>query len=175
MVGKAVQSELVEHGAAAILGFARRHAANFEPQHGVAERGPPRQQQILLKHVADILRLARHLAAMPADAPGIRRQQSTQGIEQRRLAAAGWPDNADDLALPERQAEIADNRHDAPADLVTFCNALHHQRRGWSACDDGRCMPSVSTDTDRGHLRLATAFSAKVLSMIWSNGMLPLA
>src|ERR1700730_7283911 len=107
MVGKTVKSQLVEHRVTAIPGFARRNAADLQPQHGVAERRPPWQQQILLQHIADILRLTGDLAAMPADTPGIRRQQSAQGVEQRCLAAAGGPDNADDLSLPERQAEVA--------------------------------------------------------------------
>ncbi len=166
MIGEAVESKLVEHGVAAVLGFARRNAADLQPQHGVAERRPPWQQQILLQHVADILRLTGDLAAMPADTPGIRRQQSAQGVEQRGLAAAGGPDNADDLSLPERQAEVANDRYDAAADLITLRNMLHHERRDWSTIRDCLGIPSVLTDAGSHHFRLATALSANVLSMI---------
>ena len=76
VIGETVEPQLIEHRAAAILSLARDNAADFKTQHHVAERRSPRQQQILLKHVADILRLAGDLAAVPADTSRIRRQQS---------------------------------------------------------------------------------------------------
>src|SRR5665647_2680089 len=112
---------------------------------------------------------------MPTDASGVRREQAAQGIEQRCFATAGWADNTDDLSLPERQAEIANNRYDGPADLIAFCNVLYDQRRDRTTSDCGLRILSVSTGARSHHFRLATAFSANELSMIWSNGMLPLA
>src|SRR5258706_9305118 len=112
---------------------------------------------------------------MHVDLSGIRRQQSAQSVEQRRLATAGRSDDADDLTLPERQVEVADHGHDFPADLIALCNVLHDQRRNRSAPHDCPGIASVLTDAGTRHLRLATALSANVLSMIWSNGMLPLA
>src|SRR6266481_3829998 len=173
MIGEAMQAKLVEHGAALVLGLGRRNATDLQYQHGVAERGAPRQQQILLQHIADILRLAEHLASMPADMPGVGRQQSAERVEQRRLSASGRTDDADDLAFPQSQAEVADDRHDLPVEVIALGDMLDHQRRLGDLCRRGFRLRRYSAAY--GHFRLATALSANELSMIWSNGMLPLA
>src|SRR5207244_3011589 len=43
VIGKAVKAQLVEHGAAAILGLGRSNAADLQSEHGIAARGPPGQ------------------------------------------------------------------------------------------------------------------------------------
>src|SRR5882757_4986993 len=112
MIGEAVEAELIQHCTAAIDRLTRRHSTNLEPEHHVVQGGSPRQQQILLKHVADVLRLAGYLLAVPANTPGIRREQSAQGIQQRGFSATRRTDDADDLAFVEGEAEITDDGHD---------------------------------------------------------------
>ena len=70
-------------------------------QQDVLTNGPPRQQPRLLKHRAD----PRHRRATPAERSlevGIETADDTQ---HRRLAAARWADQRNDLALAESEID----------------------------------------------------------------------
>ena len=118
VVGKAVQAELVEHGARALFRVAARHAPDLEAELHVGDRRAPGQQQVLLQHVAGFRRDAGEHRAVPPDLAGTRRKQPGEDIEQRRLPAAGGADDGDDLARLQLEADLADDRHGAPAVVV---------------------------------------------------------
>ena len=123
------------------------------------------EKEILLQHVADVLRLTDDLPAMPTDAPGIGRQQATERVEQCGLATAGGTDNADDLPLAQRQAQIGNHRDDLPVEVVAFGDMLDHEREGGAV--HGPSLSGLRVCGSVGdHFRLAIAFSANELSMI---------
>ena len=74
-------------------------AANLQAQHHVVDDGTPWQQQILLKHVADVPGGIVDPAACDLDMAARRLQQTGDGIEERGLAASRRSDNGERLAL----------------------------------------------------------------------------
>ena len=80
------------------------------PNLTLADRCAPGQQQILLKHVADIRgpNAARaELLAMPANLARVGRNEPADHVQERGLSAPRRSDNGDDLALAEHEAQIA--------------------------------------------------------------------
>jgi hypothetical protein len=72
----------------------------------VVDDRPPGEEQVLLEHVAD-------LAGRPDDRPAVeqrlaarRPDQPGDDVEDRRLPAAARPDDADELALLDVEADV---------------------------------------------------------------------
>ena len=80
-------------------------AAVAQDQADVVAHAQPRHQTRRLEHVADRRRLGRGLAGDANVALEIR-VQSADHFQQRRLAAARRPDDADELALRHRQPQF---------------------------------------------------------------------
>ena len=80
------------------LALILRHAFHFETERDVAKRGAPREQlSEILEYDAAIHTMAVDLLAADADFAGRRRQKAGDDVKQRGLAAAGWPDDADEF------------------------------------------------------------------------------
>src|ERR1700738_3880222 len=62
----------------------------------------------------------RHVVAMQAYQPARRRQESHQRLEQRGLAHAVMPENSDELAIVDREADPVEDRHAAVARTQTL-------------------------------------------------------
>ncbi len=103
---------------------AQRHTLDLHAEDDVVEHGAPRQQQILLQHVADAADRAGGVDAVDQHAAAGRLQQSGDDVEDRALAATGGSDQADEAALRNRQRdrrqrfEHAGRRLEAHADVV---------------------------------------------------------
>jgi hypothetical protein len=82
-------------------------AAERQPGHHVAERGAPGHQALGLEHVARAPVDARQRLAEHAHAARARREQAGGHVQQRALAAAGRPDDGDELAGLDRERHVA--------------------------------------------------------------------
>src|SRR5262245_59757547 len=69
--------------------------------------------------------MAVDLLAVDPDFARYRRQEAGDDIEQRRLAAAGWPDDADELGSADIQSDFLDARHFAPRRVVDQRNVAN--------------------------------------------------
>ena len=77
-------------------------------QQHVLDHVPPRQQRGALEHQADVAPRCVDACAVHAHLAGARRQQARDDPEQRRLAAAGAPDERDELALPHLEVDVVE-------------------------------------------------------------------
>ncbi len=73
----------------------------------IVERGLPGEQRVGLEQVAGLPVQPGERPAEDLDAAGGGREQTGRDIEQRRLAAAGRPDDGDELAVRDRSARRA--------------------------------------------------------------------
>ncbi len=73
----------------------------------VAKHGAPGQKQILLQHVADLARAAADVLPIEHDASRAGLQQTRNHVEERALAAAGGAEDADELAGPDLEIDMA--------------------------------------------------------------------
>jgi hypothetical protein len=103
------ESDQIECRARAPQALGRRHPAGFERERHVADCHPPRQQTVVLEHVADLAPIDRAVGASAHHdhAAGVRRKKPGGEVEERRLARAGRPENGDDLARRNIEAHVA--------------------------------------------------------------------
>ena len=78
---------------------ARGVPGGLQPDRDVLQRGLPGKQRLGLEQVAGLPVEPGERRAENVDAPGRRRKQAGGDVEQRRLAAAGRPDDGDELAV----------------------------------------------------------------------------
>src|SRR5262249_54696810 len=92
------------------LGF--RHALKYHTELDVLDHGVPGKQGIFLKYKRDVPgqrtpdRLAAHF-----DGAGTGLHQATHDVEERALAAAAWPDEAQQLALRDIERGVGKRPH----------------------------------------------------------------
>ena len=84
----------------------QRRPGLVDAEADVVERRQPRQQARRLEHDAAIEAGAVHDRAVDGDVAGVGGVEAGGDAERRRLAAAGVPDEADELAGLERQREV---------------------------------------------------------------------
>jgi hypothetical protein len=123
LVGKASEVDALEQidrrGPPPVAG----HAAQAQRQLDVARHGQPREQRRLLEH---------HRGAQPVaeDDLACRRMVETgDQVEQRRLAASGGADEADELALVDRQRDLIEGSDGPIAVAEALRCSLDAQRR----------------------------------------------
>ena len=101
----------------------RAHAAQLEAEGDVAQHVGPRQQREILEHERALGAGAVDRLAFDQDLAGIARDQAGDDLEQRGLAAAARTEQGRELALGERQVDVA-QRLDAVvvglADVLDF-------------------------------------------------------
>src|SRR5207253_462385 len=85
-----------------------RRPGDLQAMADVSLHGPPRQDGKLLEHHAPIPSRPRDLAAVHQDPAAGGAGQPRYEIEQRRLAAAAWPDEAEELARGDGQGEFVE-------------------------------------------------------------------
>ena len=113
-----VEPDLGDPFARALAPLARRHAAALEAERDVVFDGPVVERRVVLKHHAAIgAGSFDRLLRRPAHVPFARRMVRPQARDQpqhRRLAAAGRPENGDELAFArpvlDRERHVADDR-----------------------------------------------------------------
>src|SRR6185437_448911 len=91
-----------------------RHALEFEAEFDVVLDGAPRQQPEFLKHHGAVAARAGDALAVHQHVARIRFGQAEQNIEEGALAAAGRPDDREELALLDIDIEIAQRPHRHP-------------------------------------------------------------
>src|SRR5262245_8046749 len=97
-----------------LLALGLADAFHLEPEGDVAERGAPREElREILEHDAAVEPLSVHRLAGDANIAGRGFQEARDQVEQRGLAAAGRPDDAQELGLFEIEAR-ARNARDTP-------------------------------------------------------------
>src|SRR5262249_11043088 len=92
--------------AAAPLAFVR--AANLERDLDVLHERAPGKQVVFLRDVTDVGVDALYRAPAVDDLAAARRQKTDDEIQKRRLAAAGRPDNGNELTLLDGEIERVD-------------------------------------------------------------------
>jgi len=94
-------------------GLGELHALDLHAEDDVVGEGAPRQQQVLLQHVADAPDGAGGVDPIDQDAALARLLQAGHDVEDGALAAARRPDQADEPALRNRQADVIERMKDA--------------------------------------------------------------
>src|SRR5262249_59001829 len=114
----------------------RRHALELEPELDIALHGAPGQQPEFLKHHGAVGARPGDVLAADAEISRVRREQPEQHVEERALAAAGRPDDRQELTLVDLDVEVAEGRHGRAAwrpegqvDVTTFDIGSHAVRR----------------------------------------------
>ena len=107
---KAVEADHVDRGDRALARFGGRGAMGAQADLDIVEHAQPREQREALKHhrgavvgAGDGLAVEGHLAAG-------RPRQARDDAQQGRLAAARAPEQADDLAFPQGQRNVLQDR-----------------------------------------------------------------
>ena len=77
--------------------------------------GLPRKQREMLEDDAAIRPRAGDLLAIDQDRTGLHRQKAADKVEQRRLAATGWAEQRDKLAVGHLERNLIEGKHLAPA------------------------------------------------------------
>jgi hypothetical protein len=106
------EAEALEQRGRAPARLAAGDTLALEREPGVAERVPPRQQQVTLGHQRAGLAPCRGLDA-PAHPhlPGVGLLETGQELEQRRFAASGRADDRDRLARPHHEVDALERAH----------------------------------------------------------------
>src|SRR5439155_24716763 len=152
------RADLVERGvdAGAILGAeapeAPAVAVATEPHEVASAQDDVAVEDTLLRHVADAVAALLRRASLHHDAAGGRLEQPEQDAEQRRLAGAVRPEDGQQLALLELEAEPFEQGAVAePEREVVDCDDAHPARaaasaRAWPSCHcwNVRCGGSVA-------------------------------
>src|SRR3954452_9765709 len=127
---EAGESVAMEQRQCPLARLAQRNALDFHAENGVVEHGSPRQQKILLQHVADAADRAGGVAAIAHPAAGARLEQPGDDVENGALAAPRWPDQADETALRDRQRDRGQRLEDAGRRLERHADAINVKLRG---------------------------------------------
>src|SRR5450830_341083 len=105
------QTELIQQLRHAGLDFGLGNTFDFQTEGDVLLHRHPGKQRVFLKHHAAIRAGFGHDLAVGDDAAAAGQGEAGDGIEQGRLAAAGWPQQADELAVRDVEVDVF-QRHD---------------------------------------------------------------
>jgi hypothetical protein len=108
VVEEGAHAALVQQVDGALARLFQVPALNLRTQHRVVQDRAPLEQVVLLQHVAHARRRPRDGRAVHADPPGRRLQDARDQGQQRALAAAGLPDQADELARAQPQVDAVE-------------------------------------------------------------------
>src|ERR1700760_2843833 len=84
----------------------QRKLARFETEFDVVPHGHPWKQRIVLEHDRAFRAGSAHWPAVDRDPARGRRDQTGNDLEQRRLPASRWAEQADELALLDPQVDV---------------------------------------------------------------------
>ncbi len=121
----------LQQGRRALARFCNRHAAYFHAQGHIVDHRSPRQQKVLLQHVADLADHPGRILTVDQDATGSWMQQSGDNVEDRALTAPRRPDQGDEATsghLADRQAPT--RRIPDPSVLKTIETLFEFQSNG---------------------------------------------
>src|SRR6476619_685505 len=110
MLREAAEADAIDPGCRAIARLARVVAAECEAEADVVQHRLPRQQRILLEQIGGVPVEAGQRLTENLDAAVRWRQQAGDQMEQRRLAAAAGPDDADEAARFDVERHLLQHR-----------------------------------------------------------------
>src|SRR5215211_1346374 len=110
-VGEVTKLDQVQRRLRTSLPLGSRRGARLQCQRDIAYRAPPRQQTIVLKHVADTVPVHGAARILPhhQHLTLIGRDQAGGEVENGALAGPGCAENGDDLAVRNVEADVAQN------------------------------------------------------------------
>ena len=153
-VGEFGQPDLRQRFADARVRLGGRHMRQFQRQPYIPAHAGPRHQRRLLKHKADgMLRTQRIGVVCDADGAGGRHVQACDQAQRGRLAAAGRPEQRDELALAHIEVQRTQRHHPALIDLRHLAQAHREAGCAGSAFGQGCGLGHVgssSSAADRG-------------------------
>src|SRR5213080_1309884 len=115
-------------------------ALEAQPELHVARHGEPRKQHVLLEHDAAVRTGSRDGTAVDQHLAGGRTEKAGDDVQQRRLAAAGGTEQADELVLGDVDIDV-------------------EQRRRLTAGRDERTRQPADVDLHRGCCQRSTRCS----------------
>ncbi len=156
--GVALEPDPGERALRGDLGVARREPAQAEGD--VLDDAEMREKRVILEHQADAAGLRRQeqlragdLAPVEEDAPLRRALDAGRDPEQRRLAAAGMAEQADELARRDRQRDVVERAQRA-VDLAHALESKLRRDRGArraALAPTGKSQPVTRADGVRRH------------------------
>ena len=149
--GRRIESHLAQQIVRARPCFHRRNAVHLRAKCNRVFDGEARIERgvaVLKHHLHPAAQLpqrqiAAELFAVEHDRAGIRLDQADHQPRRRRLAAAGFADDAEHLALVDREAHVIDRAHhaappeQAAAELEVLAQCAHLEQRLLRAADVG--------------------------------------
>ena len=96
------------HGGDATLDICLGKAANLQAERQVLAHREVGEDGVVLEHEADLAPVGRHqahVAAVEQDLPLRRRLDSGDHVHRRGLAAARWPQQREELLVPDLEIE----------------------------------------------------------------------
>ena len=119
-------------------------------EHDVLGHRPPRQQQVLLEHVADVAGRAGDFPAVEENTARGRADESRDDVEQRALAAARGADDRDELALVDLERGRGERRSLAEGVPEVLDPELH---RATASTSESRSTTVGGRSTEAGTSR----------------------
>src|SRR5262245_19910722 len=130
---EALEAHLGDVLARNLLALVLLHAAQLEAEGDVAQHARPRQQREVLEHERALGSRAVDGASLDENFASVARDQAGDDLEQRGLAAAAGPEQGRELALREREVDVAQRLRSAPlagvislGDASDFDDAFSH-------------------------------------------------
>jgi len=144
---ESVKADGVYNAQGALVALDGRHAARFKRRFDVLDNRQPRKERETLKHDGHIRSFAAHRLPVPVDGAGAGRRKTGQHAEQRRLSAAGGPQQRDDLPRIDGEIRCGDDLNAAAAGLwIEFLKlARLDDRSGCAVCSAHERMYYRST------------------------------
>ena len=140
VVHEVLEPDRLQRLARAILLLCLGHALEHHAELDVLDHRAPRKQRVLLEHEGDLVRQrTAHRLAADLDRARGRRQQAADHVEQRALAAAARPDQAQQFAAHDVERGVEQRAHmKRVAGLAEFVRDALDPYRGVARCHFGR-------------------------------------
>src|SRR5215470_1536406 len=108
---EALEADQLDEGLRALLALGARHALPLEAVKNVGAHRLPGKQREVLEHDAAVGPGASDRLAFDQDAAALDREESTDQIKQRRLAAAGGAEQRQELPCAHRKRDVIEREH----------------------------------------------------------------
>ena len=111
LLRKRIQIEPPEDVEGACPRLGARSSEDLQADRDVVADPPPRKQEVLLKHVAEVALAIRYRDSIDENAPGGRLLEPRDDVQNRTLAAAAGPDDGEEFCGIHREIHAFDRTH----------------------------------------------------------------